>query len=228
MSVIGQTSKQLCEKITERALPLVQHFLSRAFVEGVCRDAKYRWRQRCWPPLLTLLACIHKQLANLSAREAEDWAAGLAGTLAGGARDGHGFCMARARLPLEVFARALWHLGTLASNAGAWIWRGKRVLIFDGTTLRAPHTAKNIKAFGQSDNGRKKSHFPLVRMVALVCAGAGSVLDVTLGEYASSEMRMVRVLIERLEGGALLLLDAGFSSFMLLWLARQRKAEKVK
>jgi hypothetical protein len=225
MNVIGQTSQRLCEKICERAVPVVQHFLSRTFVEEVCRDAKYRWRNRGWPPLLTLLACIHKQLTCLSARQIEDWAAGLAGTLSDGARDGHAFCMARIRLPLEVFARALWHLGTLASNSGAWVWRGMRVLIIDGTTLRTPHTGKNIKAFGQSDNGRKKSHFPLVRMLALVCAGAGSVLDVALGEYASSEMRMVRVLIERLESGALLVLDAGLSSFMLLWLARQRKCE---
>jgi hypothetical protein len=56
-------------------------------------------------------------------------------------------------------------------------------------------------------------------MVALICAGAGTVLDVALGNYACSEMRAVRVLIERLESGALLILDAGFSSFMLLWLA---------
>jgi len=95
-------------------------------------------------------------------------------------------------------------------------------LLIDGTTLRAPHTARNIAAFGQSDNGRKKSHFPLVRMVALVCAGAGTVLDVALGHYACSEMRAVRVLIERLESGALLILDAGLSSFMLLWLAGER------
>jgi putative transposase len=225
MSVIVQTSKQLCDKISEHAVPVLQKFLSRAFVETVCREAKYSWRERGWPPLLTLLACIHKQLACLSARQIEDWACGLGETLADGVRDGHAFCMARIRLPLEVFARALWHLGTLASNEGAWVWRGKRVLIIDGTTLRTPHTAKNIKAFGQSDNGRKKSHFPLVRMVALICAGAGSVLDVALGDYANSEMRMVRSLIERLESGALLVLDAGFSSFMLLWLAQQRKCD---
>jgi len=225
MNVIDRNPERLCEKISERALPVVQHFLSKAFVERVCSESKHRWRKRCWPPLLTLLACIHKQLAGLSARQIEDWAAGLAGALTGGVRDGHAFCMARARLPLEIFARAMWHLGTLASNAGAWVWRGKRVLLIDGTTLRVPHTAKNIAAFGQSDNGRKKSHFPLVRMVALVCAGAASVLDVALGDYASSEMRLVRLLLERLEAGALLVLDAGLSSFMLLWLAQQRKCD---
>jgi len=227
MNVIDHIPERLCGKIAARALPVVQHFLSKAFVETVCREAKYGWRERCWPPLLTLLACVHKQLADLSARQVEDWAAGLGGlnadgTLAATVRDGHAFCMARARLPLEIFACAMAHLGALASNAGAWVWRGMRVSIVDGTTLRAPHTRKNIDAFGQSDNGRKKSHFPLVRMVARVCAGAAAVLDVALGNYAASEMQMVRVLMERLEAGALLVMDAGFSSYMLLWLARQR------
>ena len=97
MKFIDNIPGRLCEKLSARALPVVQRFVSKAFVEEVCRDLKYCWRERYWSPLLTLLACVHKQLAGLSARKIEDWAAGLADTPGHSERDGHGFCMARSR-----------------------------------------------------------------------------------------------------------------------------------
>lgn len=225
MNIIDESPADLSKKILSRALPVVQHFISKTFIEEMCRECGHRWRERFWGPALTMLACIYKQLANASARQVEDWTASLGDLSGSGPRDGHDFCSARGRLPLAVFVRTLWRLGALASNAGAWVMQGQRVLLVDGTTLRTPRTRENVATFGRSRNGKKKSRMPLARMVALICAGSAAVVDVALGGYSHSEMRLFRDLMERLEAGALLVADSGFSSFMVLWLAQERKCD---
>ena len=225
MNIIDESAADLNKKILSRALPVVQHFISKAFLEELCRECGHRWRERFWGPALTMLACIYKQLANASARQVEDWTASLGDLSGSGPRDGHDFCSARGRLPLAVFVRTLWRLGAMASNAGAWVMRGQRVLLVDGTTLRTPRTRENVAALGRSRNGKKKSRLPLARMVALICAGSAAVMDVALGGYHHSEMWLFRELMERLEAGALLVVDSGFSSFMVLWLAQERQCD---
>ena len=223
MNIIDTIPGRVREKILCGALPPVQHLLPAVKIECWCAALGYRWRERRWGPVITLLACIWKQAQTVaSCRQVEDWAASLADEDTAGHRDGHDFCAARARLPLEVFIRSLWHLASAASQQGAWTFGGWRVWLVDGTTFRASRSPANLKGLGQVHHGQKASCLPVARMVARICGGSGAVLDTVLGAYRVSEMDLIRVLLERLEAGGLLVLDRGFASFMVLWLAQQR------
>jgi hypothetical protein len=63
-----------------------------------------------------------------------------------------------------------------------------------------------------------------MRMVLLVCAGCGAVLNVAIGAYADSEHALFMNLLAQFKPGMLVILDHGFASFVLLNLARQRQA----
>ena len=196
----------------------VRAWLSNARVEAWCREAQYRWRTRVFDPVVTLTACVFKQLApGRSARHIEDWVDGLADGEGGG--DGNDFCRARARLPESIFERALAHTGAQAQAAIAR-WRGWHVVLVDGTTLRAPRTKSNIEGFGRSESGNGKSVLPIVRMVLAVCAFTGAVLAQRLGAYVDGELRMFYTLLEQLAPGTLLIGDGAYNSYLFLWRVR--------
>ena len=222
MNVIDAIPHRLREKFLFAALAPIQALLPAAVIEGFCREAGYAWRERKWGPAVTVLACFWKQLcATASCRQVEDWVAGLTQQAPENARDGHEFCAARQRLPAEIFGRCMMYLGAFASALGAWSFRGLRVEFLDGSTLRTPRTPANVNALGRSRNKYKKSALPLLRILLRVCAGTGAVLELALGPYAASEMFLFRTVLEKLKSGTLLIVDSGFSSFMVLWLASQ-------
>lgn len=225
MAVIDLNPERLNQKILSRALPVVQHILPARMIEGFAHACGHEWRERCLGPALTLVACVYKQLHGASARSVEDWLASLGDEACGAVRDGHGFCAARARLPLAVFQMACRHLAGKAIQCGGEMLGALRVLIVDGTTLRMPRTKKNSRRFGHSRSGpggRTKSRLPLARMVALCCMGTGAVLDLAMGPFRQSEAQLLRILLERLGSGALIVADRGFCSFLFLWLAQTR------
>src|SRR5439155_611707 len=159
-------------------------------------------------PLITLLACIKKQLEpGTSARDIEDWLASLASAFRA-CRDGSVFCQARARLPEQIFKRAVEHVGAEGSRQGALFWRERSVFYVDGTTMRAPRTKDNGRQLGHPSSGAGRSVLPVVRLVCLFCAGCGAVLDTEIGAYFEAEMRLFLRLVSRLQPKSLIVADA--------------------
>jgi Transposase DDE domain len=128
------------------------------------------------------------------------------------------YCDARLRLPLEVVVRLVRCTGREA-EAGAeaqWLWKGRRVLLVDGTTASMPDTPRNQAAFPQPASQAQGVGFPLVRMVAIIALATGVALDLATGPYAgkeTGETALFRELWERLEPGAIVLGDRVFGSF---------------
>src|SRR5262245_19548001 len=58
-------------------------------------------------------------------------------------------CQARSRLPEEVFSTAACSVGRdLDTQADhRWLWKGRRVYMFDGTTVTMPDTPANQEAY---------------------------------------------------------------------------------
>jgi hypothetical protein len=62
------------EKLLAGALNAARPLLPSELIESWCHESNYRWRERLSGPVLTLLACIKKQLEpGTSARDIEDW-----------------------------------------------------------------------------------------------------------------------------------------------------------
>jgi hypothetical protein len=128
------------------------------------------------------------------------------------------YCDARLRLPLGVVRHLVRHTGrdVEAGAAADWLWKGRRVLLVDGTAASMPDTARNQAVFPQPTSQAKGVGFPLVRMVAIIALATGVVLDLATGPYAgkeTGETALLRELWERLEPGEILLGDRVFASF---------------
>ncbi len=61
------------------------------------------------------------------------------------------YCQARKRLPEEFFSQLARQTGCqLDAKAKAdWLWKNRRVLIFDGATVSMPDTYENQQAYPQ-------------------------------------------------------------------------------
>lgn len=124
---------------------------------------------------------------------------------------------ARLRLPLGVVQHLVRRTGDEAEAGAApdWLWKGRRVLLVDGTTASMPDTPRNQAAFPQPNSQAKGVGFPMVRMVAIIALATGVVLDLATGPCAgkeTGETALLRELWDRLEPGGILLGDRVFAS----------------
>jgi len=221
MNIIGQCAGRTKEIILNGALNPLRLFLPAALIEQWCREANYSWRERVFGPVVTLVACVWKQLqAQASARAVEDWLATF--SISDAHRDGHDFCDARARLPLEVFERAVAHVSQQASRKAMLMYGKLCVWLVDGTTMRTPRTPENKDAFGCSSGV-----LPLVRAVWLICAGSATVRQAAIGSYHDGEARLFLELLMNLPVAGLVVGDSSFASFLSFWLAQQRQCHAL-
>jgi hypothetical protein len=123
--------------------------------------------------------------------------------------DAGGFCKARKRLPEALLPRlARRAADRLRTHAPpGWLFRGRRVLIVDGTTVTMPDTRENQAAFPQHWRQKPGCGSPIAQMVVLLCLATGCVLDAALGRRTgklSGEHALLRSLHGRLEAGDIL------------------------
>lgn len=192
-------------------------------------------RERLFPPTETLSMFLAQALsADRSCQKAVDEAAirRLAAGLAPCSTHTGGYCGARARLPLGMVDTLTRYVGqsVTARTPDAWHWRGYRVRLVDGTTLRLPDTRANQAAYPQPRSQKPGLGFPLCRMVGLVCLGSGAVLNAAVGHYrgkGGDEQSLLRSILDTLERGDLLLGDAYYATYFLLCALRERGIEAV-
>jgi hypothetical protein len=100
-------------------------------------------------------------------------------------------------------------------------WRRDGWVAFaaDGTRLELPRTAANERAFGCA--GRDKTG-PQLQLTSLYHLGTGLPWAWQIGAGTESEQGHLRHLARWLPADSLLVADAGFTSFDLLWSLRQR------
>lgn len=223
MDCIGTLSPSTEVQKLERALNPVRLLLTDAMIEGACLAAGHSWRGRVWTPVLTILACVFKQLLpSGSARSVEDIFASLPLDPDPACREGSALCAARKRLPEAIFNRLQRSTGLGASREAERFFAGLRVVVVDGTTVRTDNTSSNKKEFGCSKNKAGSSRLPLARLLVVLCAGCGAVLNCAVGAYRTSEIALFLQLLEEGLEGQLLVADGLFCSFMTLALAQRR------
>jgi hypothetical protein len=65
-----------------------------------------------------------------------------------------------------------------------WLWKGRRVLAYDGSTVSMPETAENQQAYPQPPQQRLGVGFPLARIAAFFALSYGAVLDLAVCSYS--------------------------------------------
>jgi hypothetical protein len=120
MTSIGSKRLRAKEKILDGALNPIREYVTNELVLESCRGAQHSWNACVWSPVLTLLACVWKQLqATASARQVEDWIASLDVAEFSGNNDGADFCAARLSAAPSVFRDVMRKIGaTDSAQAG--------------------------------------------------------------------------------------------------------------
>jgi hypothetical protein len=181
-------------------------------------------RERLLPPTETLAMFPAQSLsADGRCRQAVDdaavkrWIAGMAWCSSNSAASGK----ARARLPQAMVETVARRTGMLIANgvAQGWLWRGRRVLLADGTTTTLPDTEAHQAAYPQPASQSNGLGFPSMRLVGWLCLASGALLDAAEGPCAgkgSDEQTLLRGLLDHLGEGDILLGDAYFPTYFLL------------
>jgi hypothetical protein len=188
------------------------------------------WLDRIFSPLVTLWVFLAQVLsADHSCRAAV--AHLIAHRLSRGqrpcsARTG-AYCQARRRLPETFFADVACAVGrNLDARAEPdWLWKGRRVYLFDGTTVTMPDSRDNQKTYPQVYNQKPGLGFPIARLGAVISLACGAVVNLGFCPYAGKgqgEVSLLRRLWNVLRPGDVLLADSLTSNFTNLVLLQSR------
>jgi Transposase DDE domain len=193
------------------------------------------WLDRVFSPLVTLWVFLGQVLsADHSCRAAV--ARLIAHRLSRGQRpcsaQTGAYCQARRRLPETFFADVACSVGRRldARAERDWLWKGRRVYLFDGTTVTMPDTPENQEAYPQVYNQKPGLGFPIARLGAVISLACGAVVNLGFCQYAGKgqgEVSLLRRLWDVLRPGDVLLGDRLLANWATIALLRQRGVELV-
>ncbi|MDY3559187.1 IS4 family transposase, partial [Gemmata sp. JC673] len=131
------------------------------------------------------------------------------------------YCKARAKLPVALLSRLATPSGDeLERHAPKeWQWKGRRVLLGDGTTLSGPDTPANQAAYPQHTNQKRGLGFPLIRVVVLLGFATGALVGAAIGPAKgkeAGEMALLRELLDRFQAGDVFVADRAYCSYWLV------------
>ena len=142
------------------------------------------------------------------------------------------YCQARERLPEKFFSEvACWVGRALDAKADhRWLWKGRRVYMFDGTTVTMPDTAENQEAYPQVYNQKPGLGFPIARVGAITSLSCGAILNLGVCRYAGNgqgEVSLLRRLWDILRPGDVLLTDCLLANWTNILLLQRQGVELV-
>jgi len=142
------------------------------------------------------------------------------------------YCQARKRLPEEFFSQIARQTGRQldAKAKSEWLWKNRRVYIFDGATVSMPDTYANQQAYPQPPQQKPGLGFPLMRIAAIFSLACGAVLDVGMCRYAGkgqSELALLRQLWSIFQPGSIMLADRLMCAWTELVMLKQRGVDSV-
>lgn len=209
--------------------------LSTALVERLITEASLTVRERVFTPTITVLMFLWQVISqDHSCRDV------VARLLAFRTATGQppcspqtgGYCQARQRLPESFVAALARETGRELerSTPDEWRWKGRRVHVFDGSTVTMPDTAANQEDYPQQSNQKQGLGFPIARIAAVFSLSCGAVLDLAVCRYqgkGQSELGLLRALWNMFDAGDVLLADRYICSWFELMGLQQRKVDFV-
>jgi hypothetical protein len=111
-----------------------------------------------------------------------------------------------------------------------WLWKNRRVYIFDGATVSMPDTCANQQAYQQPPQQKPGLGFPLMRIAVIFSLACGAVLDVGMCRYAGkgqSELALLRQMWSLFQPGGIMLADRLMCAWTELVMLKQRDVDSV-
>ena len=171
--------------------PLTDHVLTAEHLARIIAEEAGTTRDRVFTPAVTtatFLAQVHSDDHSCRAAVARLIAHRLARGQRPCSAETGAYCQARKRLPEEFFSKVACSVGR-ALDARAeqrWLWKGRRVYLFDGTTVTMPDTPANQAAYPQVYNQKPGLGFPIARLGAVLSLSCGAVVSLGFCPYAGN------------------------------------------
>jgi hypothetical protein len=111
-----------------------------------------------------------------------------------------------------------------------WLWKQRRVLVFDGAAVSMPDTPENQRAYPQPDTQKPGLGFPLARIAAVFSLASGAVLNLGICRYAGkgqSEVGMLRTMWNTFHPGDIVLADRLLCAWTEMVMFKQRGIDCV-
>ena len=208
-----------CQFLQDGELPFTD-VLSRETVTQALDTVEDAWNESIYTPLVTLWVFLGQVLsADHSCRNAvarlivHRVSRGLSpcSSITGA------YCQARKKLPEQFFSTIARLVGRKLEDQSKdeWLWKGRHVYMFDGTTTLMPDTAANRKAYPKTWNQKANVGLPLARVAAVFSLSCGVILDLGIAKYAGKgqgEVTLLHQLAEMFSPGDVLLADQPFFS----------------
>jgi hypothetical protein len=220
--------------LQDAELPL-SNVLSTEIVEQALTAVGVVWNDRIYTPLVTLWVFLGQVLsADHSCRLAV--ARLIAHRVSQGkspcSAETSAYCQARKRLPEKFFSAVACLVGrALESKVDPeWLWKGRRVLMFDGSTVSMPDTHENQRAYPQVYNQKPGLGFPIARIAAVVSLASGAILDLGICRYAGkgqSELGLLRTLRDNFLPGDVMLADRYMCAWTEIFMLKAREVDSV-
>ena len=220
--------------LQEGDLPFT-HVLSKETIVPALETIEACWKDRIYTPLVTLwvflsqvISADHSCRAAVARLIAHRLSQGLG---ACSAKTG-AYCQARKRLPEKFFSAATCSVGRALDSMvdPKWLWKGRRVYMFDGSTVTMPDTPENQEAYPQLYNQRPGLGFPIARIGAIISLSCGAVLDFGICRYAGKgqgEVSLLRRMWGVLSRGDILLADCLTANWTTIVMLQGRGLELV-
>jgi hypothetical protein len=193
------------------------------------------WLDRIYPPLVTLWVFLSQVLSqDHSCRAAV--ARLIAHRISRGqfpcSSETGAYCQARKRLPEEFFSNVARQTGRALEESvdAQWLWKSRRVHVYDGSSVSMPDTPANQRDYPQPDTQKPGLGFPLARIAAVFSLACGAVLDVGICRYAGkgqSELGMLRTLWDLFLPGDVMLADRLMCTWTEMVMLKQRGVDCV-
>lgn len=193
------------------------------------------WLDRIYPPLVTLWVFLSQVLSqDHSCRAAV--ARLIAHRVSRGqcpcSSETGAYCQARKRLPEEFFSNVARQTGRALETSvdPQWLWKSRRVYVYDGSSVSMPDTPANQHAYPQPIVQKPGLGFPLARIAAIFSLACGAVLDVGICRYAGkgqSELGMLRTLWDLFLPGDVMLADRLMCTWTEMVMLKQRGVDCV-
>jgi hypothetical protein len=209
--------------------------LSESVVVQALAAIDVEWMDRIYSPLVTLWVFLAQVLsADHSCRAAVTRL--IAHRLSRGqspcSAETGAYCQARKRLPEKFFAAVACLVGRSLDSSveRRWLWKGRRVYMFDGTTVTMPDSPENQRAYPQVYNQKPGLGFPIARIGAMTSLSCGAIVHLGFCQYAGKgqgEVSLLRRLWDVLHRGDVLLTDRLMANWTNILLLQQRGVELV-
>jgi hypothetical protein len=117
-----------------------------------------------------------------------------------------------------------------AAAAEQWKWNGRSVFIADGTHVSMPDTPENRASYPQPPTQKAGIGFPLARVAVLLSLATGACHDLATAPYkgkGTGETTLLREMYDSLTPGDVVLADALFDNYFLVYELRERGIDLV-